>query len=190
LRRELIENAYEEADRLNRLVGNLLDMTRLEAGAVHLKREPCDLQDVVGAALRQLGRRLEAHQIVTDLPPGLPDFNVDFVLITQVLVNLIDNAIKYAPAGSAITISATAEQNTMVITVIDQGPGVPEEAIGSIFDKLYRVKRANDIGGTGLGLSICQGIVDAHGGQITARNRLEGGLEILVQLPLTANPLF
>jgi two-component system sensor histidine kinase KdpD len=182
-RRSLIETARGEADRLNRLVGNLLDMTRLEAGLVHIHTELCDVQDVIGSALEQLDARLGDRPINIDIPPELPLAPMDFVLISHVLVNLIDNALKYSPAGSPIEIQARAAGGHIEITVADRGSGVPPEDLARIFDKFYRVQRPDNVAGTGLGLSISKGIVEAHGGFMAAENRPGGGTMITLALP-------
>lgn len=183
-RRELLETANDEAERLNRFVGNLLDMTRLEAGAMRLKIEPSDVEELVGCALSAAESRLGERRISVVMPPGLTIVPLDMVLMTQVLVNLLDNANKYAPAATAIEIEVRAEGDRLKLRVADRGPGVPEPALPHIFDKFYHVQVPEQAGGTGLGLSICRGIVEAHGGKIMASNREGGGLTVEVSLPL------
>jgi two-component system sensor histidine kinase KdpD len=183
-RRSLIETAGEEADRLNRLVGNLLDMTRLEAGAMRINREACDIQDVIGSALEELGSRLENRTVSVEVPDELPLVEMDFVLVERVLVNVIDNALKYSPADTAIEIRAHAAGAFIEVDVADRGLGIPPEDLKRIFDKFYRVQRPDNVSGTGLGLSICKGIVQAHGGFIAAENRPEGGTIVTISLPL------
>ncbi|MCJ7831592.1 MAG: DUF4118 domain-containing protein [Dehalococcoidia bacterium] len=183
-RRNLAENAYEEAERLNRLVGNLLDMTRIEAGALRTSLEPCDVQDVVGAALEQLAGRLEARAVLLDVPAGIPLVPMDFAFITQVLVNLLDNALKYSAVGSPIELQARPADTGVEINVRDRGVGIPPEDLERVFDKFYRVQRPGSVGGTGLGLSICKGILEAHGGSILASNRPGGGTVVTIALPL------
>ncbi|HSJ52597.1 MAG TPA: sensor histidine kinase KdpD [Anaerolineae bacterium] len=180
----LVETAAEEAGRLNRLVGNLLDMTRLEAGAVRLHREPRDLQDVIGAALRQVGERLGDRPVEVNLPESLPLVPLDFVLLVHVLVNLVDNALKYSPPGSVIAVSVRVNEREAQIDVADRGIGIPEEDLPRIFQKFYRVQRPSNVAGTGLGLSISKGLVEAHGGRIWAQNRPGGGAIISLALPL------
>jgi len=186
-RAELLEAAWEEAGRLNRFVGNLLDMTRLEAGALKLKRDPCDVQDLVGCALTVLDAQLGSRKVEVQLPPELPEVRMDMVLMTQVLVNLIDNALKYAPKESGIDISAAVSDGSLELVVSDRGPGVPPADLNRIFDKFYRIPIPEGAGGTGLGLSICKGIVQAHGGSIRAQNRAGGGLSVIVTLPVEAD---
>ena len=183
-RRELLEGAWEEAGRLNRFVGNLLDMTRLEAGALKLRLDPCDVQDLVGCALVALEAQIGSRSVEVRLPPDLPEVRMDMVLMTQVLVNLIDNALKYAPPESGIEVAAAVSDGSLDIEVSDRGPGVSPAHLSRIFDKFYRVPVPEGAGGTGLGLSICKGIVQAHGGSIRAQNREGGGLRVIVTLPV------
>ena len=183
-RRELLETACGEAERLNRFVGNLLDMTRIEAGAVRLNSEPCDVQDLVGCALAALESRAGSREITFRMLPVMPLVPMDLVLMTQVLVNLLDNSLKYSPDGNRIEVVATTEAKWLVLEVADRGPGVPEYDLKRVFDKFYRIPIPEGAGGTGLGLSICKGIVEAHGGRISAENRTGGGLQIVIRLPL------
>lgn len=183
-RRSLVQTAREEAERLNRLVGNLLDMTRLEAGAVRVNPEPSDVQDVIGSALEQLGRRLEGRPVAVDVPADLPLVPVDFVLIVHVLMNVVENACKYSPADAPIEIRARAVGAEVEIAVADYGIGIPPEDLGRIFDKFYRVQRPGGAAGTGLGLSISKGFVEAHGGRIWAQNRPGGGTVVILTLPV------
>ncbi len=185
-RRSLIETASEEADRLNRLVGNLLDMTRLESGAMRVKRDACDLQDLIGSSLEEVGSRLDNRSVTVDVPDDLPLVSMDFVLIERVLVNVIDNGLKYSPPESAIEIRAHMAGAFVEITVADRGVGIPPEDLTRIFDKFYRVQRPDNVNGTGLGLAIGKGIVDAHGGFISAENRPGGGTIITIALPVEA----
>ncbi|MDQ7838365.1 MAG: sensor histidine kinase KdpD [Thermodesulfobacteriota bacterium] len=181
-RKELLDAAWEEAARLNRFVGNLLDMTRLEAGAIKLKEEPCDVQDVVGCALAALEKQLGSRRIDVRLQSGLPLVKMDMALMTQVLVNLLDNALKYSPPESSIEIAARVDGPLLKIEVSDRGPGVPDSDLKRIFDKFYRIPVPEGARGTGLGLSICRAIVEVHGGTIRAENRAEGGLRVIITL--------
>ena len=183
-RRELLDSACSEAERLNRFVGNLLDMTRIEAGAIRLNVELCDVQDLVGCALAAVKQRIGNRSIEIRLSDDLPLVSMDHVLMTQVLVNLLDNADKYAPVESAIEVSATTDNGRFALEVSDRGPGVPEHDLKRVFDKFYRIPIPEGAGGTGLGLSICKGIAEAHGGRISAENRTGGGLRIVIVLPL------
>jgi two-component system sensor histidine kinase KdpD len=185
-RDELMAMIREEAERLNRFVGNLLDMTRLESGALELKRGLVDLDDVVGAALRRCATVLARHEIALDLAPDLPPLDLDFTLFEQVLVNLLDNAAKYAPPGSTIAIRARAADRHAAIDIVDEGAGIPADDLERIFDQFYRVRAGDQqCAGTGLGLSICRGFVDSLGGRIVARNRPErSGTVLAISLPL------
>jgi two-component system sensor histidine kinase KdpD len=183
-RHSLIETAREETDRLNRLVGNLLNMTRIESGALQVQFEPCDVQDVVGTALEQVSNRLKDQPVRVDIPDELPPIPMDFVLIVQVLVNLLDNAIKYSQPDTLIEIAAHIAGAYLELEVRDRGVGIPQEDLNRVFDKFYRVQRPNQVSGTGLGLSICKGIVEAHGGFIVAENRPGRGTSITVGLPV------
>jgi two-component system sensor histidine kinase KdpD len=183
-RRELLDAALEEAERLNRFVGNLLDMTRLESGAVRLKEEPCDIQDLVGCALAAVEQRAGSRKADIRLQPDLPLVKMDMALMTQVLVNLLDNAMKYSPPESGIELAARIDGSLLTIEVSDRGPGVPAGDLQRIFDKFYRLPVPEGAGGTGLGLAICKGIVDAHSGTIRAENREGGGLQVIIEIPL------
>jgi two-component system sensor histidine kinase KdpD len=186
-RRALVDNALGEAERLNRLVGNLLDMTRIEAGSLRVRREPCDVQDLIGAAVEQLDRRLAGRAVTIDVPPEMPLVSMDFVLMEQVLVNLLDNAIKYSRSGTPIDVRAGMAGAGAWLQVADRGQDIPVEDLERVFDKFYRIGQRGAVGGTGLGLSICRGIVEAHGGCIWAMNRDGGGTVMTVQLPLQGN---
>ncbi len=185
-RRELLNTAWEEAERLNHLVGNLLNMTRLEAGAMRLALETCDVQDLVGVTLAQMANRLRHRQIVMDVPNTLPPVVIDLVLVAQALVNLVDNAVKYSPVDTPIDIRASVDQGDVVIEVTDQGGGIPPAELEHIFDKFYRVQQRNNTSGTGLGLSISKGIVELHGGRIRAANQPGGGTTFSIALPIAA----
>jgi len=184
-RAELLETACGEAERLNRFVGNLLDMTRIEAGAVRLNTEECDVQDLVGCALTALELRIGKREVSFRMLPVMPLVPMDMVLMIQVLVNLLENSLKYSPPETPIEIVATTDSSWLIIEVADRGAGIPEQDLKRIFDKFYRIPVPEGAGGTGLGLSICKGIVEAHGGRIRAENRAGGGLNIQIRLPLS-----
>jgi two-component system sensor histidine kinase KdpD len=186
-RQELLESAREESERLNRLVQNLLEMTRLESGALQLRKEWHPLEEVIGAALGRLGKRLGNRRVTTRVPPDLPLVAIDDVLIEQVLVNLLDNAVKYTPSGSPITIIATATDRAVTVEIADRGPGLPAGEEDKVFEKFYRGQPAAGRG-AGLGLAICYGIVKAHDGRIWAQNLPEGGVAFLFTLPLAETP--
>jgi two-component system sensor histidine kinase KdpD len=183
-RHSLIETAYEEANRLNRLVSNLLDMTRLEAGAMRVARELTDMPDLIGSALGQIENRLADRKVHVEVPPELPLVPLDFVLIVHALVNLLDNALKYSPDGSPLEIRAQIIDSEIQISVLDRGIGIPPGDLSRVFDKFYRVHRPEHVTGTGLGLAISKGIIEAHGGRIWAANRPGGGTMVTVALPL------
>jgi len=187
-RRDLLASAQEEAQRLHRLVSNLLDITRLEAGALDLRTEWIPMEEVVGAALNRRELGLEAARIRTHLPEDLPMIAMDPVLMEQVLVNLIDNALKYSPPASPVVIKAWAAGKSLTLSVADQGPGLAPGEEARIFEKLVRGEAGGNRPGAGLGLAICKGIVAAHGGQIQAVNHPQGGAQFLISLPLGTPP--
>jgi two-component system sensor histidine kinase KdpD len=182
-RQDLVQTAREEAERLNRFVGNLLDMTRLEARAMRLHIEPCDVQDVIGAAVAQLGEPGRKRSIAIDAPACLPLVPMDFVLITQTLVNVLDNAVKYSPPEAPITVRAEAHERDLDIIVADRGIGIPSGDLDRVFDKFYRGPQTG-VTGSGLGLSISKGFVEAHGGCIRAETQSTGGTLVRLTLPL------
>ena len=184
----LVNTAWEQAVRLDELVGNLLDITRLEAGVRKVQPELCDVQDLVGVALERLGRRLEERDLVLEVPDSLPPVPMDLPLMAQALVNLLDNALKYSPADQPITIRAEATEAGLQLTVADRGPGIPEGDAARIFDKFYRAWRSAEVTGTGLGLPISKGIVEAHGGRIWAANQAGGGATFTIILPAAGAP--
>lgn len=183
-RHSLIQTAREEAERLNRLVGNLLSMTRIESGALYLHRQPEDLSDIVHNALELLGKQIAGNPVRVNISPDFPPVPVDFALMVQVLINILDNAVKYSPPGSLIDISAGEDGTTAHLEIGDRGIGIPSEEMASVFNKFYRIQRPENVSGSGLGLSICKGIVDAHGGKIYAQARPGGGTLIALELPL------
>jgi two-component system, OmpR family, sensor histidine kinase KdpD len=158
-------------------------MTRLESGAIRLKTQLCDLRDLVGAALSQAGHDLESELASIDIPSDVPPAPVDSALITQALVNIFDNALRYSQ-HSPIEIGARREENAVRVSVADRGPGIAEAALPHVFEKFYSGSPRE--GGVGLGLSICKGFIEAHGGTIQARNRERGGAVITFTLPLHA----
>jgi two-component system sensor histidine kinase KdpD len=162
-------------------------MTRLESGAVQLRKELHPPEEIIGAALGRLGKGLAGRRVMTRVPSDLPLVPMDDVLVEQVLINLLDNAIKYTPAGSPIDIIATATDRNLTIEVADHGPGLPPKTEEKVFEKFYRADRLVR-GGAGLGLAICRGIVQAHGGRIWAQNLPGGGVAFLFTLPLGDAP--
>jgi two-component system sensor histidine kinase KdpD len=186
-RGELTHEIQQAAERLNRLVANLLDMLRLDAGRVQLRLEWCDVADVISVAVQRLEAALAQHPLTLNYQPHLPLVQMDFVLIEQVLVNLLDNACHYTPPATPIQISAFTRGNQLWISVADAGPGIPPADLERIFDKFYRAP-GTATGGTGLGLAICRGLVEAHKGQISAENLPDGGARFTIRLPLGAQP--
>ena len=184
MRKELLKSAYEESGSLNRLVGNLLDMTRVEAGTLKINAKFCDLRDVIGTSLQALKDKLEKRDVRIDIPQNMPEIPMDFTLMMRVFVNLVDNAVKYSNQDTPIEITAKLMDNEVKIEVKDKGFGIPEEDITRIFDKFYRAVKPRQITGTGLGLSICKGIAEAHGGRIFAENNPDKGATLTVILPL------
>ncbi|WP_437594645.1 DUF4118 domain-containing protein [Sorangium sp. So ce1000] len=186
-RRDLTQTVLEEAQRLERLVRNLLDMTRLESGALAVKKEWLPLEEVVGAALNRVEEHLEGRQISIELGRATRLVPMDGVLFEQVLINLLENALKYSPAGSPIAIRGFTEGDVAMLEIKDRGQGIPEGEEELIFEKFYR-GRGHSRQGLGLGLTICRGIVAAHGGRITAENRPHGGAIFRVTLPIEGCP--
>ena len=174
-RDELLATAQDQAERLARFVDTLLDMTRLEAGALAPKREPVDVADVVGSALRRTGLLLSSHRVATDLPADLPLLRADFVLLEQALVHLLENAARYSAVGSPIEIGARAGEESLLIEVRDRGPGIAPTDASRIFDRFHRGQGALPGQGLGLGLSVAKGFVEAMGGTIAALARPGGG---------------
>jgi two-component system sensor histidine kinase KdpD len=182
-RAELLDTICEEAERLERLVSNLLDMTRLETGVAELEREWVPLDELIGSALGRLEKKLTGREVRVELPGELPLLSVDPVLFPQVLVNLLENAAKYTPATSPLEIAGSREADTVAIEVRDRGPGLPPGAEERVFEKFYRGGQAGG-GGVGLGLPICRAIVSVHGGSIHAQARPGGGTVFRIVLPL------
>jgi two-component system, OmpR family, sensor histidine kinase KdpD len=171
---------------MSALVANLLDMARLQSGAVQLNRQWLPLQEVVGSALAHLDETLAGRDLAVSLPSDLPLVELDAVLMERVLVNLLENAAKYAPGPVAIEARTAGRQ--IEIDVTDHGPGFPPGREAQLFDKFERGDRESATPGVGLGLAICKAIVEAHGGQISAHNRPQGGACVRVALPLGQPP--
>jgi two-component system sensor histidine kinase KdpD len=177
-----------EADRLNHLVGNILDMSRIEGGALKLEKELYPLQDVVYYVVDHMRFLLKEREVRLSVPDDIPPVELDFLHIDQVLTNLIENAVRYTPSSSPIEICAEVRGNEVVVSVADYGLGIPVQAMEHVFDKFYRVMetRRKDVMGTGLGLAVCRGLIEAHGGRIWVENREEGGAVFRFTLPLQA----
>ncbi len=183
---ELISAIDDEADHLNMLVGNLLDMSRIESGVLNPEREWNILSEIVGSVMARMKHLAEDHKVTVDISENLPLVPVDYIQMEQVFTNLLSNSLKYAPVDTKIRISAEVEGEGIHVQLSNQGPPVPTEHLARIFDKFYRVTAADRVTGTGLGLSICKGIVEAHGGKIWAENTSDG-LVFHFTLPLTWN---
>lgn len=184
-RRQLLATILDEGERLHRFVRNLLDMTRLQAGAVELNREMVDVGEAAGAALERCARMLAQHRVELDIEPELPMLPLDPVLLEQVLVNLLDNAAKYTPAGSAVILQARRREGCVVIELRDEGPGIPADELEHVFTKFHRLGKGDRrTPGTGLGLAVCRGFVEALGGTIMAANRTDrAGALFTIALP-------
>jgi two-component system sensor histidine kinase KdpD len=178
----LTRNAWSEAEKLNRLVSNLLNMSRLESGALRLQLGPVDVQDLIGATLEQMKERVK-NPINICIPNDLPLISADFVLVEQAMMNLLDNAIKYSPEESPIDISVYLSDAWLYIDIEDRGPGIPVNELPHIFEKFYRVKQPSRPGGIGLGLAIVKGILDAHQAALSAIPRESGGMIFRMGFP-------
>ncbi|WP_349960319.1 sensor histidine kinase KdpD [Rhizobium sp. ZPR3] len=182
---DLLSTVIDESERLNRFIANLLDMTKIESGAMEPNYALHYAGDIVGSALRRAGKILAHHRVEVQMPVDLPMVKVDPVLFEQVLFNLLDNAAKYAPEGSAIRLEAWADIDNIVFRVMDEGPGIPPADLERVFDTFYRVRKGDQVrAGTGLGLSICRGFIEAMGGVIAAGNRTDRqGAVFTIRLP-------
>jgi two-component system sensor histidine kinase KdpD len=188
---ELLATIIDESERLNRFIANLLDMTRLESGAIVPNTAHHDLHEIVGSVLRRAGKILQPHRIELDLAADLPMLELDAVLFEQVLFNVLDNASKYAPAGTAITIRSRREpEDTTMLEIMDEGDGISASDLGQIFEKFYRARKGDRVrAGTGLGLAISRGFIEAMHGTISAANRSDrSGAVFTIRLPIPATP--
>jgi two-component system sensor histidine kinase KdpD len=186
--RELVDTIHAQAERLGRQLTNLLEMARLESGSLRLRREWQPIDEVIGASLHRLERKLAERKVTADVSPDLPLAEIDASLMEQVLVNLLENALKYTPAGSPIDVTArSGADRSIVIEIADYGPGIPAGEEERIFEKFHRAD-SSGAPGFGLGLPICRGIVEAHGGRVLAQNRLEGGASFRIALPVVGSP--
>jgi two-component system sensor histidine kinase KdpD len=188
-RRMLLETVADESNRLNRLLENILQMSKLEAGAAAPNKQWHVLEELVGSALHRTRDALTKHEVLVQLPADLPLLFVDGLLMEQLLVNLFENEARHTPAGTRVLVTAGLDIGAVRIAVSDNGPGIPAGSEQRVFDKFFRASPMADGGrGSGLGLAICQAIAQAHGGRITAGNRPGGGAEIVLRLPLHKNP--
>jgi len=183
-RAELLATVEEETDQLNLLVGNLLDMSRIEAGALEPKVQWNSIEEIIKSVATKMRGQLLRHRVQYQFEQDLPLLPTDFVMMGQVFTNLFSNSAKYAPVDTPIQIAARLAEKHVLITVINQSSPVPEEHLEHIFDKFHRVTEADKVTGTGLGLSICKGIIEAHGGKIWAENQKEG-FAFVIRLPIT-----
>ncbi len=187
VRQALSQEINLGAARLNRIVENLLDMTRLESGRLRPNLEWCDVNDLVSIALDRARSDLADHVVIVDVAPDLPLVRMDLGLMEQALYNLLNNAAVHTPPGTRVRITARVEEQELVLSVADRGPGLPLENLERVFAKFYRAPGASG-GGTGLGLSIARGLVEVHGGRISAENRSNGGARFTIRLPLQEAP--
>lgn len=185
---ELLRSAWAEARRLNRLVANLLDMSRLDSGAIKTSFDYCDLQDLIGVVLSNVENGSEQRRITVQVDDNVPLVRLDFTLFERVLVNVLDNAFKYSPPDAPVELSVRREGRWVRVLVVDRGPGIPPEEREKVFERFYRTREASTIDGAGLGLAICKGIVELHGGKIEALPRPGGGAMIQIDLPLDRTP--
>jgi two-component system sensor histidine kinase KdpD len=185
-RDELLATLEGEAERLNRFVANLLDMTRLESGAIELKLDLLDVGEIIGAGIERAGSILAQHHLEISVPSDLPMLRLDPILFEQVLFNLLDNAAKYSPPGSRIDLKVRQDVDAVAIDIVDEGPGIPQGDLERIFDKFYRVQAQDRRrAGTGLGLAICRGFIEAQGGRIEAHNRRDrSGAILSLRIPV------
>jgi two-component system, OmpR family, sensor histidine kinase KdpD len=185
-RSELVRTIIEESEHLNRIIRNVLDMTRIESGAITVKKEWLHIEEIVGAVLNRMSDKLREHPASAKIPADLPLVPFDPLLIEQVLMNLLENAVKYTPSGAQIDISAGIDNNRVLVEVADQGPGIRPGEEDRIFEKF--VRGSSSAGGIGLGLTICKAIISAHGGRIWAENRFGGGVAFRFTLPVEEKP--
>jgi two-component system sensor histidine kinase KdpD len=188
MRKQMLDTITSESERMDRLINNLLDMTRLESGGLVVKREWQPIQDVIVSALHHLKRRLGNRPIITSVPRDLPLVNIDGIAIEQVLANLIDNAVEYTPADIPLEIDAKLDGESVAVEVADRGPGLPPGTEKRVFEKFFRAVKGEGRRGIGLGLAIARGIVEIHGGSISAANRPGGGAVFRFTLPVTGTP--
>ncbi|HND37250.1 MAG TPA: ATP-binding protein [Nitrosomonas sp.] len=188
-RKELALAIHNEAQQMTELVTNLLDMARLQADGMKLKKDWQSIEEIVGSACMQLHRVMTTKNLIISIPANLPLCECDPILIQRVIVNLLDNAAKYTPTGSTISVSASAGNNEMTIMIEDNGPGLPLRQEDKIFEKFARGETESNKPGVGLGLALCKTIIEAHGGKISAENRVDGGARFIVTLPLGIAPI-
>jgi two-component system, OmpR family, sensor histidine kinase KdpD len=186
---DLLATVLDESERLNRFIANLLDMTRLEAGSFKPNTALHDVSEIVATALARTSKLLARHTVELEMPADLPMLELDPVLFEQVLVNLLDNAAKYAPPNTSLRISSWQEGGRVKLEVADEGSGIPPDELERIFDKFHRAQKGDQVrAGTGLGLAISRGFVEAMGGSIVAANRTDrAGAVFTITLPVPKN---
>ncbi|HEY5501431.1 MAG TPA: ATP-binding protein, partial [Candidatus Humimicrobiaceae bacterium] len=186
-RRELIQNINQSSLRMLRIINNLLDMARIESEQLTLHYEWCDMEDIIGVAIKEI-KNIGERNLEIKIKDNLPLIWADFSLIEQVFINLLDNSAKYSQPGSNITIEVLRDIDNIIVNIADNGIGVPQEEIPKIFDKFHRVKFSGSVQGTGLGLSICKSIIELYKGSISAKLNEESGLIITFTLPIYSQP--
>lgn len=187
-RQELSRAIVDEAERMANLINNILDMAKLDAGMVQLNKQWHPLEEIVGTVLTRLGKHLADRPLKVQLPPGMPMLLVDAVMIEQVLINLLENALRYTPAATELEIRAEKNGDMMAISVADRGPGIPPGQEDRLFEKFYQSRHEAAQSGVGLGLAICRAIVEVHGGRISGQNRADGGAIFTFALPADQTP--
>jgi two-component system sensor histidine kinase KdpD len=185
---ELSSAIYDEAQRMSNLVNNILDMARLDAGFVELDKQWHPVEEIVGTVLTRLQKQLEGRKVKVNIPQGMPMIFADSVLIEQVLINLLENALRYTPADSPLEITVELSPFAVEVFVSDRGPGIPKGMETKLFEKFYRVRKEAAQSGVGLGLAICRAIVEVHGGTIRAQNRASGGAIFSFMIPVEQQP--
>ena len=187
-RQELSRAIVDEAERMTNLVNNILDMARLDAGVAELNKQWYPVEEIIGTVLTRLRKHLGDRPVKVRMPPGIPMLHADAVMIEQVLINLLENALRYTPAGSALEIEVQTADDSVEIAVADHGPGIPQGQEETLFEKFYQTRHEKAQSGVGLGLAICRAIVEVHGGRIRAQNRPEGGAVFSFTLPQEQSP--
>jgi two-component system sensor histidine kinase KdpD len=184
----LVAEIQEAAERLNRMVGKVLDVARLESGHIKPLLNECEVNDIVNVAVSETEKDLAGHALAVELAPDLPIIRTDFVFLQQALMNLLTNAALHTPAGTRVELRVWKTGESLLLTVADRGPGLDPKSLGRVFDKFYRGPAA-PTGGTGLGLSLVKGFIGSLGGQVAAENQEAGGAKFTIVLPLAAGPV-
>jgi two-component system sensor histidine kinase KdpD len=181
-RRKICTELDSSASRLNLLVENIIDMSKIESGHLELNMLPCDVSDLIGVVVNHLKEELSNHKLEVDIPENIPPLSMDINWLKQAVLNILYNAIIYTPVDSLISISVSLHTGSLFIIISDNGPGVPDSSVERLFDKFYRVPGSKS-GGTGLGLTISKAIIEAHHGSVKVENKATGGLNVAIQLP-------